>query len=48
MANELSVRAEPFFNEIYRGEENVEDIEKHGIKDKGATLVHQFLFLEKK
>ena len=48
MAKELSVRSEPFFNEIYRGEENVEDIEKHGIKDKGATLVHQFLFLEKK
>lgn len=47
MATELSSRASPYFKEIYRGEENVEKIEKHGIKDKGATLIHQFLFLQK-
>lgn len=48
MANELTKYFEPYFNEIYRGSENVLEIEKHGIKDKGATIEHQFLFLEKK
>lgn len=48
MAEELSRRAEPLFTEIYRGSENVQAIEKHGIKDKGATVEHQFLFLMKK
>lgn len=48
MAEELSKRAEPYFKEIFRGSENVESIEKHGIKDKGATLEHQYLFLMKK
>lgn len=47
MANELSKRAHPYFIETYRGEENVQMIEKHGIKDKGATVDHQFLFLIK-
>lgn len=48
MAEELSRRAAPYFDEVYRGSENVETIEKHGIKDKGATLEHQYLFLMKK
>lgn len=48
MAEELSKRAAPFFTEVYRGSENVQSIEKHGIKDKGATVEHQFLFLMKK
>ena len=48
MAAELSKRARPLFSEIYRGSENVQAIEKHGIKDKGATVEHQFLFLMKK
>lgn len=48
MAQELSVRAKPFFDEVYRGEENVGDVEHHGIKDKGGTFAHQFLFLIKK
>ena len=48
MADELQKRAVPYFTEIYRGSENVEQIEKHGIKDKGATVEHQFLFLLKK
>ena len=48
MAEELSIRAAPWFYEIYRGCENVQSIEKHGIKDKGATIEHQFLFLQKK
>lgn len=48
MAEELSKRAAPYFNEIYRNFEEVQSIEKHGIKDKGATTEHQFLFLQKK
>ncbi len=48
MGEELSKRAKPYFLEIYRGSENVQEIERHGIKDKGATIEHQFLFLMKK
>ncbi len=48
MAEELSKRAEPYFIEVYRGTENVQKIEKHGIKDKGSTVEHQYLFLMKK
>ena len=48
MAKELSKYASKYFKEIYRGSEDVLSIEKHGIKDKGATIEHQFLFLEKK
>lgn len=48
MAEELSKRAMPFFYEVFRGSENVQEIEKHGIKDKGATVEHQYLFLMKK
>lgn len=48
MAEELSKRASQYFDEVYRGAENVADIEKHGIADKGATFEHQYLFLQKK
>lgn len=48
MAEELMKRASQYFVEIYRGDENVDDIEHHGIKDKGGTFAHQFLFLKKK
>lgn len=48
MAEELSRRAAPYFEEVYRGTENVQEIEKHGIKDKGSTVEHQYLFLIKK
>jgi len=48
MAEELAKRSIEYFNEVYRGTENVSDIEKHGIKDKGATFEHQYLFLQKK
>ena len=47
MAEELSKIAAPWFKEVYRGAEIVKDIEKHGIKDKGATTHHQYLFLIK-
>ncbi|MDY0288316.1 MAG: DNA methyltransferase [Sphaerochaeta sp.] len=48
MADELMIYAEPYFTEVYRGSENVSNVEKHGIKDKGVTLEHQYLFLLKK
>ena len=48
MAEELSKRAYPYFTEIFRGEENVEKIEKHGIKDKSSTIEHQYIFFIKK
>jgi tRNA G10 N-methylase Trm11 len=48
MADELMRYAEEYFTEVYRGSENVSDLEKHGIKDKGVTLEHQYLFLLKK
>ena len=45
MAKELSQRAGDYFDVVYVGDENVSDLEKHGIKDKGGTTAHQFLFL---
>ena len=48
MAEELSKRSRIWFDEVYRGDESVSSIEKHGIKDKGGTIDHQFLFLIKK
>lgn len=48
MAELLSTYAAPYFDEVYRGSESVVEVEKHGIKDKGATLEHQYLFLIKK
>lgn len=48
MAEELAQRASKYFTEVYRGSEDVTTLEKHGIKDKGATTEHQFLFLIKK
>jgi len=48
MAKELSIRASKWFDVVYSAGEGVEQIEKHGIKDKGSTIEHQFLFLQKK
>ncbi len=48
MAKELSQRASAWFNIVYLKDENVQQIEKHGVKDKGNTTNHQFLFLQKK
>lgn len=47
MAKEIIKYSEPWFKVIYTGDEDVSKIEKHGIKDKGGTTHHQFLFLEK-
>nr|WP_302057286.1 hypothetical protein [Paenibacillus sp. Lou8.1] len=48
MATELSHFSNEYFHTVFVGNENVENIEKHGIKDKGSTTDHQFLFLLKK
>lgn len=48
MAKELSQRAAQWFEVVFSAGESVEQIEKHGIKDKGSTIEHQFLFLQKK
>lgn len=47
MASELALISKPYFNEVYKADEDVSSISKHGIKDKGATTHHQFLFLQK-
>lgn len=48
MAEELSARAIQWFDVVYSASEDVVQLEKHGIKDKGSTIAHQFLFLQKK
>jgi hypothetical protein len=48
MGKELSKRAEKWFDIVYLAGEDVSAIEKHGIKDKGITVEHQYLFLQKK
>ncbi len=47
MSDELEARSGKYFKTVCKGAENVKQIEKHGIRDKGATFEHQFLFLEK-
>ena len=48
MAEELQKYSSKYFNTVYYGSETVSNIEKHGIKDKGNTIEHEFLFLIKK
>jgi tRNA G10 N-methylase Trm11 len=48
MAKEIIPYAEKWFEILLIGEESVQNIEKHGIKDKGGTTAHQFMFLFKK
>lgn len=48
MGTELSKRAKPWFDVVYLAGEDVSAVEKHGIKDKGVTIEHQYLFLQKK
>lgn len=48
MAEELAKRAYDYFSEVFRCGENVQRIEKHGVKDKGGTVEHQYLFLMKR
>lgn len=48
MAKALIPIANRYFDLIYLFTENVSGIEKHGLKDKGGTTDHQFIFLENK
>lgn len=48
MGLELASRANRWFEMVYLASEDVRTIEKHGIKDKGGIIAHQFLFLQKK
>ena len=45
MANELSKIAKKWFRVVDVFEENVKDIESHGIRDKGTVTSHQYLVL---
>ena len=47
MARALSEVSQPYFDTVYIGSEDVSELEKHGIKDKGSTIQHQYLFLRK-
>ena len=48
MAIELEKYSKKYFDTVYIGSESVSNIEKHGIKDKGNTTEHEFMFLIKK
>lgn len=47
MAQELQRRCGDYFTAVHCSSEDVSSIEKHGIKDKGSTAQHQFLFMQK-
>lgn len=48
MAQKIIPFLEPEFAVRYLGRENVTDTESHGLKDKGATIAHWYLFAERK
>lgn len=48
MAEEIQKYSKKYFDTVYVGSENVSNIEKHGVRDKGNTVEHEFLFLIKK
>ncbi len=48
MAKELQKYSQKYFETVYVGIENVSNIEKHGISDKGNTIQHEYMFLIKK
>lgn len=48
MAKALLPIAERYFSVAYEFCEDVQNLERHGIKDKGGTIEHQFAFLEKR
>ncbi len=48
MAQELIQRCTPLFEVVHWFDEDVVGREKFGIRDQGATLSHQYLFLRKK
>lgn len=48
MGIELQKRSSKWFDTVYFTGEDVTQIEKHGLKDKGATIEHEYLFLQKR
>ncbi len=48
MAEEVQKYSQKYFDTVYVGSESVSNIEKHGVRDKGNTVEHEFLFLIKK
>ena len=48
MAEELQKYSVKYFDTVYVGSESVSNIEKHGVRDKGNTTEHEYLFLIKK
>lgn len=48
MGRELLPMLQDFFIVEHFGEEDVSGLERHGIRDKGGTMAHQFVFLTKR
>ncbi|BCQ08459.1 hypothetical protein JMUB5695_01892 [Mycobacterium heckeshornense] len=44
MATSIQPRLDPFFDIHFAGRESVSDTETHGLRDKGATVAHWYLF----
>ncbi|MYA82162.1 MAG: SAM-dependent methyltransferase [Acidimicrobiales bacterium] len=48
MAAAIRPEIDPWFEIAYTGRENVEDTETHGLRDKGATVAHWYLFARRR
>lgn len=48
MAAAIRPEIDPWFEIAYTGRENVEDTETHGLRDKGATIAHWYLFARRR
>jgi hypothetical protein len=48
MVDEVFPQISPWFEVVHIGRESVEDTETHGIRDKGATTAHWYLFATKR
>lgn len=48
MATAIGPEIDPWFEIAYAGRENVEDTETHGLRDKGATIAHWYVFARRR
>jgi SAM-dependent methyltransferase len=48
MADTVAPEISPWFDIVFVGRENVEDTESHGLRDKGATVAHWYLFARRR
>jgi hypothetical protein len=48
MADQVAPFLDPWFETIYAGREDVGDTESHGLRDKGATTAHWYLFTRRR